>query len=325
MKKIKKYLFVSGIALLLASCSTTNHSYRLSTIPQKNVISGDVVVDTKLDLTKKVEATSSLRNSVEEAKEEAYYKAITQNNIDVIVDPIYEVRTTDRILIFGGKSVAKITGFGANYVNPRTKVEAINELTKVDTANIRKFDAIYLNRYVKSLPLAQQQQKPAQQTTNTNQDGAKSHKSVWGLELGRIASNYIGDSVTGEAVSGFTLGLFKTTESTTKINYQFGITFSSEGNSEAKQTYLRVPFVFKYSLLKKLSIDAGAQLGYNLSSEKFHSADVNSLDYGILYGVSYKIGKSMSLGIRSYMGIAAVSDSYDIKNINSQFVLGYRF
>ena len=131
------------VALMFSSCSSSSYSYRMASIPNKNVISGEVVVDVKLTLTKKVEAISSQRNSIEEAKEEAYYKAITQNNIDVIVDPIYEVTTTDSFLFFGGKSIAKVTGFGALYTNPRTKVDAINELNKTENANLNKFNSIY--------------------------------------------------------------------------------------------------------------------------------------------------------------------------------------
>ena len=142
MKKVNTLIAIISI-ITLTSCSTTNHSYRLSTIPNKNVISGEVVVDVKLNLTKKIEAVSSARNSFDEAKEEAYYNAITQNNIDVIVDPIYEVTTTDKFLFWGGKSIAKINGFGAVYANPRTKIEAINELNKTENANMSKFNSIY--------------------------------------------------------------------------------------------------------------------------------------------------------------------------------------
>lgn len=142
MKK-KSLLTISALGAVLISCSSTSYSYRSAAIPNKNIISSEVVVDLKLNLTKKVEAISTQRNSELEAKEEAYYLAITQNNIDVIVDPIYEITTSEKILFFGGKSVVKITGFGANYVNPRNKVEAINELNKTENSNINKFESIY--------------------------------------------------------------------------------------------------------------------------------------------------------------------------------------
>jgi len=142
---MKKIILSFGAICLLASCSTTSHTYRSSTIADKQVIAGQVIVDSKLDVKEKITSISSKRNSVGEAKDEAYYKAITENNIDVVVDPIFEVTTSDKILFWGGKSIAKLTGFGATYVNPRTKVEAIKDLKSVDTTDVKKFNAIYYN------------------------------------------------------------------------------------------------------------------------------------------------------------------------------------
>lgn len=143
MKKI--VLSLSAAMLVLTSCSTTSHTYRANSIADKNVIAGQVIVDTKLDVKTKVEVTSSKRNTVTEAMDEAYYKAIVDNNIDLVVDPIFEVVTTDKILFWGGKSTAKLTGFGAKYDNSRSKIEAVKELKAVDTTDIKKFNAIYYN------------------------------------------------------------------------------------------------------------------------------------------------------------------------------------
>ena len=146
---MKKIILSFGAISLLASCSTTSHTYRANSISEKQVVAGQVVVDSKLDVKEKITAISSKRNSEREAMDEAYYKAIESNSIDVVVDPIFEVTTSDKILFWGGKSVAKLTGFGATYVNPRTKVEAIKELKSVDTLDIKKFDAIYNSSSVK--------------------------------------------------------------------------------------------------------------------------------------------------------------------------------
>ncbi|OYU85555.1 MAG: hypothetical protein CFE24_01235 [Flavobacterium sp. BFFFF2] len=139
----KNFFLCMPLMVLACSCSSTSYSYRKSDIENHDVLTGEVVVDIKLNFTKKIEATSSPRNTVEEAKQEAYYKAITQNNVDVIVDPIYEVTTIDSFLFFGGTNTAKVVGYGAVYANPRTKVEAINELGKTENANVNKFNSIY--------------------------------------------------------------------------------------------------------------------------------------------------------------------------------------
>jgi len=144
MKKIILPITISILALT-ASCSTTNYSYRSAKINGNNVLSNKTVVDTKVNLNNKIESTSSKRNTPQEAVEEAYYKAIVDNNVDFIVDPIFEVTTTDKILVFGGKSTAKLTGWGGKYSNSRSKIEAIKELSSIDTLDIKKFNEIYIN------------------------------------------------------------------------------------------------------------------------------------------------------------------------------------
>lgn len=143
MKKIILFSIASLGLLSLNSCKSVGHTYRTVDVSKKNVIAQEVVVDVKLDVKNKISSTSSKRNSVDEAIDEAYYKAIVDNNIDVVVDPIFEVTTSDKILFFGGKSVAKLTGFGARYENPRNKLEAVKELKTIDTTDVEKFERLY--------------------------------------------------------------------------------------------------------------------------------------------------------------------------------------
>ncbi len=148
----KEILTLSILAALgLASCGSMSstsyqYAYRKTNIPNRDIITSEVIVDLKLDLTKKIVVESAPHNSAETAKEEAYYKALVQNNVDVIVDPIYEVKTTTSVN--GIKSIAKITGYGANYVNPRNKVEAINDLNTIKSDNVIKFNEIYTTEQI---------------------------------------------------------------------------------------------------------------------------------------------------------------------------------
>ncbi|OYU85556.1 MAG: hypothetical protein CFE24_01240 [Flavobacterium sp. BFFFF2] len=329
--KINTYkIGVVGLAILLASCSTTQYSYRKSTIPQKHIITGQAVVDSKLDLSKRIEGTSSARNSVEEAKQEAYYKAITQNNIDVIVDPIYEVRTTDRILFFGGKSTAKVTGIGAVYTNPRTKVEAINELTKVDTANIRKFDAIYLNKNSSKRVLPTNTAPTT--TTDSKSQNKTTLRSGWGVALNRIATGLSYDSNLGTTASNYALGVFKDSFGNGKFGFNYGLFYSNEGNENQKLSYARVPIKVQYNIWKKLTIQAGVQVGYVLSSDGFKGgpygfSEPESFDYGLMYGLGYRIGSSFSINYSLYSGMSNVTTiaGNTFKNYNAGLGLAYHF
>ena len=133
MKNIFKILSV-GLGLLLvvatSSCSSSKHSYRISQIPEKNVVIADKIgVELRIDENKIIQAsTSRSHKSVEDAKDEAYYNAITNNNIHVLIDPIYKTITGPKILMFGGKSTSTVTGFAGYYENPKSYKEFKDDL-----------------------------------------------------------------------------------------------------------------------------------------------------------------------------------------------------
>lgn len=133
MKNIFKYGFF-GIGLLISgiftSCSSYKHTSRLSQIPEKQVVIADKVgVELRVDDTKTIQATSTKKHaSPQDAKDEAYYNAIVSNNIHVLVDPIYKIQTTARILGFGGKSTATVTGFAGYYINAKSYKEIKDQL-----------------------------------------------------------------------------------------------------------------------------------------------------------------------------------------------------
>ena len=53
------------------------------------------------DFSKKVKGSSTKKHTAEKsAKEEAYFNAIIDNNVDVLIDPIYSVTSTKKILPF---------------------------------------------------------------------------------------------------------------------------------------------------------------------------------------------------------------------------------
>jgi len=138
----KSLLTVITLSLLTASCgvistSSTKYTYRSAEINESNVLSNKAVVDSKVDLSKKIMSTSSPRDFAKDAIEEAYYMAINNNNADFIVDPIFEITTSK------GKTVAKLTGWAGRYSNSRTKVEAIRELSNIDILDVEKFNQIY--------------------------------------------------------------------------------------------------------------------------------------------------------------------------------------
>jgi len=104
--------------LLLNSCSSYQHSHRVSNIAEENiVVTNKIAVDLKVDLAKTCRGRSGKHQSVKDAKDEAYYDAIQVNQVHVLVDPIYSIQTTRTL--FGKRSNAQVVGFAAYYKNSR--------------------------------------------------------------------------------------------------------------------------------------------------------------------------------------------------------------
>lgn len=138
-KTMKKLLLLTcALALLMSSCVSYKHSYRMSDVGDTRVsVDGPYVADLDIDFTKVIKATSRKHVTAGMAKEEAYYNAILQNNVHVVVDPIYSVRTVRTL--FGAKSTAEVTGFSGMYKNARKKSDdAANALAReTDLFNAR--------------------------------------------------------------------------------------------------------------------------------------------------------------------------------------------
>jgi len=133
MKKNILRLSIQTIAFstLLASCVNYSHSYRLVDDASKEdrtiEVNDNYVVDLEIDFKSKIKASSAFKHNgvgqVQKAKKDAYYQAITQNGIDILVNPIYQVKTVKGL--FGSKSTADVTGYKAMY-GKVTELEAGN-------------------------------------------------------------------------------------------------------------------------------------------------------------------------------------------------------
>ncbi len=133
MKHIQ-ILAIAVIAVVATGCTTYSYTSRSVSIAQSmEVQPTPTLVDVKPDFNKRVNETSSWCKSTVEAMGEVKYKAINNNNIDIVVDPIYKVTTRGR------KCQVLLTGFAGYYTNPRSMMENINQLKDVDKAEIEKY------------------------------------------------------------------------------------------------------------------------------------------------------------------------------------------
>jgi len=118
--------------------------------------------------------------------------------------------------------------------------------------------------------------------------------------------------------------------------------FSEEGfdyEMKIKLDYLNIPLMAKYYVTEGFSIEAGPQVGFLLSAKLEYEADgdsesedikdeLSSIDFGLNFGLGYKLDSGLNFGARYNLGLSNVDDSdddMDLKNGVFQISVGYFF
>ena len=148
---MKKYIFsiifaAAVVSLAFTSCKSVSYQARGVKIENQNIISTPTVVDIQVDMTKRVSYSdngfvkypqSVGKNQTEQlALNAARYACITQNNIDVVVDPVYKIT-------FKGmackKAKIELTGYAGYYKNARTIYDDVKSLEKYSMDDVKKY------------------------------------------------------------------------------------------------------------------------------------------------------------------------------------------
>lgn len=154
MLKIKLFLLITLLSFgFKAQEIELDNTHRIIEIKQVDGIVAESFV-AEIDLGsefKVITATSNkTHKDIDLAKHEAYFNAIVDNQIDVLVDPIYTIKKRGRILFFfGGYVEAKVVGFAGYYKN----------VIPESHANAIKFNE-YLNDFIDFLALNNTTTKP---------------------------------------------------------------------------------------------------------------------------------------------------------------------
>lgn len=118
--------------------------------------------------------------------------------------------------------------------------------------------------------------------------------------------------------------------------------FSEEGfdfETIIKLDYLNIPIMAKYYVTEGLSIEAGPQVGFLLSAKAEFKEDgesetedikdeLSTIDFGLNFGLGYKLDSGLNFGARYDLGLSNVADSednLDVKNGVFQLSVGYFF
>jgi len=133
MKQLKIFaaLFVAAIAF--SSCASYSYTSRSTMINRQEISGTSMIVDVRPDFNKRIATESSRCKTVTEARDEARYRAITEQKCDVIVDPVYKIECR------GMKFKAYLTGFAGYYENPRTLIQDIQLYKDLKKEDIEKY------------------------------------------------------------------------------------------------------------------------------------------------------------------------------------------
>jgi hypothetical protein len=146
MKKIL-YLLTLPFVIFLDSCQVNKNLHydyyiRTAEIGANSITQTPVVCDLNVDFTKRITASSRAhtgKDRAEKARDEAYFNALVNNNVDVIVSPIYQIEQTDK------EATAIVYGFAGVYTNQRAKYKALEEVQSLDSSSFYKYELVWKN------------------------------------------------------------------------------------------------------------------------------------------------------------------------------------
>jgi len=132
-----------------------------------------------------------------------------------------------------------------------------------------------------------------------------------------------------------------------------GFTYTDEESAEIKLDYINIPLMAKFYVAEGFSLEAGPQVGFLISAEEEYeftetASDgtttevvtgsetedvkdyVSGIDFGLNFGVGYKLDSGLNFGARYNLGLGNVndaegSDNYKIHNSVLQVSVGYMF
>lgn len=176
-----------------------------------------------------------------------------------------------------------------------------------------------------------------------------------GVRAGYNLSNLSGDladEIDTKSLSGFHIGLFTEFPVAPRFSIQPEVMYSTQGakfeglGSEAtlRTQYLNVPVLAKFYVAEGFNLQAGPQIGFLTGAEyQVDGADdidvsdnMKGTDFGLLFGVGYKVAQGVTIDARYNMGLSNTLDEdanvdegigtdQEWKNGVFQVGIGYQF
>lgn len=182
----------------------------------------------------------------------------------------------------------------------------------------------------------------------------------FGVKAGLNLASVTGDFTEGiDGRTSFHIGTVAEFKVSDKFSFQPELMYSSQGakvsdsepgyynyESVYKVDYLNIPLMAKYYVAEGFSIEAGPQIGFLLSAkdewkewDEDYGTDsgtedfkdyMSSIDFGLNFGVGYKLESGLNFGARYNLGLSNVWEddeggSFSQKNGVFQISVGYFF
>ena len=169
-------------------------------------------------------------------------------------------------------------------------------------------------------------------------------QTYFGVKVGANYTSFRGDLDVIDYKAGFHVGGVAEISINDSFSFQPELLYSVQGfqakedaSLRSNYNYLTVPLMAKYFVKDLVTIDAGPQIGYLISTTQTNGYEEiiteqkknsNSLDYGFNLGASYEMDSGIFLQVRYNFGLANVLKSdTNLKAYNSvmQVSMGYKF
>ncbi len=176
---------------------------------------------------------------------------------------------------------------------------------------------------------------------------AKAQEVKFGVKGGLNFMNISGNQGSGTGKVGYHVGGLVEFKLSDKFAIQPELLYSTTGTKEnvfgvefkSTLSYINLPIMAKYFVVKGLSIEAGPQIGYLASSKMTTDLTYDvmgnsyqKVDYGMNVGAGYELDNGLMFQVRYYAGMANISktDLYSDASLKShntgfQVSLGYKF
>ena len=157
--------------------------------------------------------------------------------------------------------------------------------------------------------------------TISAQNSKKDEGIVFGLKGGLNVSNFIGDINNNTFRTSVHIGIFSEIMISDKFSLQPELLYSGQGFSgralpgfsRSKYDYINFPVLAKIYVAKKISIEAGPQLGFLVSAkEKTDNDNVSisnqkTVDFSLNLGLAYDLKNGIFFQTRYNLGLSNIN------------------